>query len=125
MTVRNRIFITALLLCHLVVWHSLVTSQLRPAQPVPTEEVTIEADQQEKIGEIYNLRGHVHIHFRGYDLRADEIIYNSSTGDVTASGTFFSTVVRTTSTYRARAAPITSTVKTENFTTWLEPLAQR
>jgi len=86
MNVRNRIFITALLFCHLLVWHSLVTSQLRPAQPVPTEEVTIKADQQEKIGEIYNLRGHVEIQFRGYDVKADEIVYNSTTGDISASG---------------------------------------
>lgn len=86
MTVRNRIFITAMLLCHLLVWPCLVTSQLRPAQPLPSEEVTIEADQQEKIGEIYNLRGHVHITFREFEIRADEITYNSTTGDITASG---------------------------------------
>jgi LPS-assembly protein len=86
MTVRNRFLITALLLCHLLVCHCLVTSQLRPAQPVPTEEVTIEADQQEKIGDTYHLRGHVHIHFRQFDVRADEITYDAKTGDITAIG---------------------------------------
>jgi LPS-assembly protein len=86
MTVRNRFLITALLLCHLLVWHCLVTSQLRPAQPLPTEEVTITADQQEKIGDTYHLRGHVHIHFRQFDIHADEIIYDAKTGDITAIG---------------------------------------
>src|SRR3982751_3135424 len=59
MTVRIRIFITALLLCHFLVCCSLVTSQLRPAQPVQSEEVTISAASQEKVGSIYNLRGDV------------------------------------------------------------------
>src|SRR3954463_13972680 len=86
MTVRNRFLITAILLCHLLVYHCLVTSQLRPAQAVSTEEVTIEADQQEKIGDTYHLRGHVHIHFRQFDVRADEITYDAKTGDITAVG---------------------------------------
>lgn len=86
MTVRNRFLITALLLCHLLVWPCLVTSQLRPSQPVPTEEVTIEADQQEKIGDTYHLRGHVHITFREFDIHADEIHYDVRTGDITAIG---------------------------------------
>ena len=86
MTVRNRFLITATLLCHLLVYHCLVTSQLRPAQAVSTEEVTIEADQQEKIGDTYHLRGHVHIHFRQFDVRADEITYDAKTGDITAVG---------------------------------------
>ena len=86
MTVRNRFLITALLLCHCLVWPCLVTSQLRPAQAVPTEEVTIQADQQEKIGDTYHLRGHVHITFRMFDVRADEITYDAKTGDITAIG---------------------------------------
>ena len=86
MTVRNRFLNTALLLCHLLFCHLLVTSQLRPAEPLATEEVTIAADQQEKIGDVYQLRGNVHITFREYDIRADEITYNAASGDVTASG---------------------------------------
>ncbi len=86
MTVRNRFLITVILLCHLLVWHGLVTSQLRPAQPVHTEEVTIEAARQEKIGDLYKLQGDVHIHFREFDIRADEITYNETTGDITAIG---------------------------------------
>jgi len=75
-----------LLLCHLLVWHEIVTSQLRPAQPVPTEEVTIKANEQEKVGDIYKLRGDVDINFRDYEIQADEITYNSKTGDVEATG---------------------------------------
>jgi LPS-assembly protein len=90
MTLRNRLIITAALLCHWLVGPGLVTSQLRPAQLAETEEVTIRADQQEKIGEIYNLRGKpgvpVEIEFRDYTIRADEIVYNLTTGDITASG---------------------------------------
>jgi LPS-assembly protein len=86
MTVRNRFLITALMLCHLLVWPCLVTSQLRPAQPVATEEVTIEADKQEKIGETYHLHGRVHVHFREFDIHADEITYDQATGDITAIG---------------------------------------
>ncbi len=90
MTVRRRFLITPLLLCHLLVWHCLVTSQLRPAQPVPTEEVTIEADKQEKIGNVAFLHGKpdapVRIQFRDYILVADEITFDYDTGDVTAAG---------------------------------------
>jgi LPS-assembly protein len=102
MTVRNRIFITAILLCHLLVWCPLVTSQLRAAQNNPqtqpsgpssalsttsrAEEVTISALSQEKIGHIYNLRGEVHIQFREFDIHADEVTYNQSTGDISAAG---------------------------------------
>lgn len=92
MTFRNRFFITAVLLCHGLLWSELVTSQLRPAQSAPTEEVTIRAYQQEKIGDIFNLRGNpttgepVEIEFRDYTVRADEITYNQTTGDISASG---------------------------------------
>jgi LPS-assembly protein len=86
MTVRNRFLIMALLLCHLLVWPCLVTSQLRPAHPVETEEVTIEADKQAKIGDTYHLYGHVHVDFREFDIRADEITYDQETGDITAIG---------------------------------------
>jgi LPS-assembly protein len=92
MTTRTRIFITAVLLCHGLLWTSLVTSQLRPAKPAPTEEVTIRAFQQEKSGDLYQLRGNpttgapVEIEFRDYIIRADQITYNQATGDITASG---------------------------------------
>lgn len=86
MTFRNRIFITALMLCHLVVWPCLVTSQLRPAQPVPTEEATVAADTQEKIGSIFTWRGSVKFTYGVYTMKADEVVYNQATGEVIAAG---------------------------------------
>ena len=89
MTSRNGFLITALLLCHLIAAVPLVTSQLPPATPgnaAGGEEVTIEAQQQEKVGDIYRLRGDVVIHFRGYILSADELTYNAATGEAAGSG---------------------------------------
>ncbi len=56
-------------------------SQTRVGEPV-----TIKAREQEKQGDVYKLRGDVEIDFRSYILRADEITYDSSTGDATATG---------------------------------------
>jgi LPS-assembly protein len=52
----------------------------------PGEDVTIEAREQEKIGDVYKLRGNVVIHFRNYVVQADDVSYNDATGDLTASG---------------------------------------
>ncbi len=52
----------------------------------PGEPVTIKARQQEKAGEIYKLKGDVEIDFRNYVLHADEITYDSDSGNVNASG---------------------------------------
>src|SRR3954468_14696398 len=86
MNLRRRFLTTATLLCHFLALPTLLTSQLRPAEPVQTEEVTIAAAQQEKTGDVYKLSGNVDIVFRDYDIKADEIIYNAATGDITASG---------------------------------------
>ena len=86
MTSRRRLIITAILLCHWLVLPGIVTSQLRPAQPVAAEEVTIKAAEQEKVGDIYQLRGDVDIFFRDYEIKAQEITYNAATGDVEAKG---------------------------------------
>src|SRR6266704_1679208 len=58
----------------------------RAPSPLNGEEVTIRARSQEKAGDIFKLRGEVQINFRNYVLRADEITYNSATGDVVATG---------------------------------------
>ena len=53
------------------------------------EEVTIETapgGSQEKIGDVYHLRGGVTITFRRYVVRADEISYDSASGEITANG---------------------------------------
>lgn len=118
MTVRTPLLITALLLCHYVPARALVTTRLLVANlaetgaekpqagsegrrgetsktPCATEaatetsqETTICAIQQEKVGNLYKLRGDVEIHYRNYVLRADEVTYNSDSGEATASGHF-------------------------------------
>jgi len=50
------------------------------------EEVRIQATEQEKVGPMYKLRGHVDIRYGSYSLYADEITYNSDTGEATAEG---------------------------------------
>jgi len=108
MITRSRIFITAALVCHLLLAHGIVTSQTLPpasltvsaqgsapvtAPALPTapgsqteEPVTIRAVQQEKDGSIYHLRGEGEIDYRTYILRADQITYNSDTGDSELEG---------------------------------------
>jgi LPS-assembly protein len=96
---RSRIFITAALVCHLLLACRVVTSQTPPppnetAASLPAapsndaqkEDVTIRAVEQEKEGSVYHLRGRVEIDYRNYILQADEITYNSDTGDTTAEG---------------------------------------
>ena len=53
-----------------------------------SDSATICADQQEKIGDIYKLHGNAEIHYRTYILRADELTYDSDSGEATASGHF-------------------------------------
>jgi LPS-assembly protein len=90
---RNRLGITAALICHLVLASSVVTSQLLPAtQPASSapagrgEEVIIKAREQEKSGDVYKLRGEVEIDFRNLVLRGDKVTYDAATGEITASG---------------------------------------
>ncbi len=53
-----------------------------------SDSATICADQQEKDGDVYKLHGHAEVHYRNYVLRADEITYDSDTGEAMASGNF-------------------------------------
>jgi LPS-assembly protein len=93
MSSRTRFLITAKFVCHLILAVPLVTSQLLSAQGLPNtpaspteEDVTITALQQEKQGTLYQLHGNAEIHYGTYILRADEISYNSETGDSKAGG---------------------------------------
>ena len=102
---RTRFIITAALVCHLLPTFPLVTRQLLFAQNEserpkaispegpPTalsaaseEEITIRATEQEKDGPIFKLRGHAEIYYQTYVLYADEVTYNSESGDATAEG---------------------------------------
>jgi len=104
MTTRSRIFITAAVVCHLLLVPGIVTSQTLPpagdtvyvseqASTLPAapsgqmeEEVTLRAVHQEKDGSIYHLKGEVEIHYRTYILHADQTTYNADTGDSEAEG---------------------------------------
>lgn len=117
MTLRTRFLITALLLCHQLLAAGLVTSGLRtdsqtrntrktpaaeqkkpdsaPNSPCSlqaaqqsSDSATICAEQQEKDGDVYKLRGNVEIHYRTYILRADEVTYNDDSGEAIANGHF-------------------------------------
>jgi LPS-assembly protein len=102
MTSRTRFLITAAVVCHLLLAPPLVTSQLLSFSPpensgapqglpnVPSaqqgEEVTMRALEQEKQGTVYKLRGQAEIHYQTYILYADEVTYDSSTGETHADG---------------------------------------
>lgn len=117
MTLRTRFLITALFLCHQLLASGLVTRQLPSdsddaAGPAARQRVqnpsasgansacatqaagqdsdstTICALQQEKTGDHYKLTGDVEIRYRTYVLRADEVTYDSDTGEATGSGHF-------------------------------------
>ncbi len=49
---------------------------------------TVCALEQEKDGNVYKLHGDAEIHYRTYILRADDVTYDSDTGEATASGHF-------------------------------------
>jgi LPS-assembly protein len=95
---RIRWIITMAVLCHQLLAPRLVTSQLLPASPseptigptpiehAPSVPVTIRAEQQEKDGPIYKLRGNVEIDYGTYTISGDKGTYNSDTGDVEAEG---------------------------------------
>jgi LPS-assembly protein len=50
------------------------------------DEVLIRADEQEKSQDIYKVRGNVEIRFRNNILHCDQATYDSTTGQVTATG---------------------------------------
>lgn len=91
MTGRTRTYSTACALCLLCIL-VLPFSRAMHAQTLPppafevTEEVTIKARSQEKRKDVYTLRGDVEITYKDFILRADEITYDSATGQVTAGG---------------------------------------
>ena len=60
----------------------------RQAATQDSDSATICADQQEKLGDVYKLHGNAEIHYRTYILRADELTYDSDSGEATASGHF-------------------------------------
>jgi LPS-assembly protein len=59
-----------------------------PALPVGHDDdaTIICALQQEKVGDIYKLHGNAEIHYLDYILKADEVTYDDTTGESTATG---------------------------------------
>ena len=99
------LIITATPLRHALLLMTLVTSQLlvgqvTPSKPpanesrtiapvaklTPGEDVTIRAQEQEKDGAVYHLRGDVEVDFRTYLFRAAEVTYDSESGELQATG---------------------------------------
>lgn len=63
----------------------LPVARVEPAAPTGVP-VTIRARQQEKQGDVFTLRGDVEIDYLSYVILADQVTYNSATGDLTADG---------------------------------------
>jgi LPS-assembly protein len=97
---RTRFLITAALVCHLLIAHPLVTSQLHSAatpsggpqsppnlpRALQSQDVTWSAVSQEEKASVVKLHGKVEIHYGRYVLRADEVTYNTDTREATADG---------------------------------------
>ena len=112
---RTKFLITTLLVCHYLPAGGLVTRQLLSdsddgrtspgrqstevasvsivASPCGSRAATLLhdgtllcADQQEKVGDLYKLRGNAEIHYRTYVLKGDEMTYDQNTGQATATG---------------------------------------
>jgi LPS-assembly protein len=108
MTLRTKFLITAMWLCHLLLAAPLVTSQLltpgndpgsptaaaqkptpsacKPEAEAAAHPACVSAIRQEMIGPVFKLHGAAEIHYANYILRADEVTYNSDTGEVQAEG---------------------------------------
>ena len=90
MICRQRTYSTGIAVLHLFLAVLLFTTGLR-AQSLnvsgsSSEPVTIKAKEQEKKKNIFNLRGDVEITYKDYTLRADEVSYDTDTGQITATG---------------------------------------
>jgi len=55
-------------------------------QPTTGHPVQLNADRQTRIGDEFTLNGNVAVHYRGYILRADKVVYHQSTSVIEAEG---------------------------------------
>jgi LPS-assembly protein len=109
---RYLVFITLLALCHRQLGAQALTDALPPAanggaataplpddpgqemlpvaqpEPAPATGVPVvwEALHQSRVGDILTLTGGVVVHYRGYVLAADKVVYNQATSEVEAEG---------------------------------------
>jgi len=91
MTFRTLRIITVTVLSHLLLAAPAFTSELpllpdAPSGAPASQEVTIEARQQSRQGDVYSLDGDVEVRFRNYVLRAGHASYDESTGEIEATG---------------------------------------
>ncbi|MGH9603903.1 MAG: LPS-assembly protein LptD, partial [Terriglobales bacterium] len=103
MTRRILLITTVLAACHLLLAPQAFTNQLPqaggesadpPAQAATPqapaapqgEDVTIRAREQEKAGDVFKLRGEVEIRYRDFIFRADQVTYDTASGQITATG---------------------------------------
>ncbi|HWK31887.1 MAG TPA: hypothetical protein VNR20_07335, partial [Terriglobales bacterium] len=89
---RFRTYSTALLVSHLLLFAALFTTELRAQTPAigsSGEEVTIRAKEQTKTKNVFTLKGDVEILYRDYTLRADEVTYDTDSGQITATGNVY------------------------------------
>jgi LPS-assembly protein len=60
------------------------------AQPEPEPPsgvpVQLDADRQTRVGDVFTLDGHVVVHYNGYVLHADKVVYHQSTSELEADG---------------------------------------
>ena len=84
---RFRTYSTAILVSHLLLFAALFTTELRAQTPAigsSGEEVTIRAKEQTKTKNVFALKGDVEILYRDYTLRADEVTYDTDSGQARA-----------------------------------------
>jgi LPS-assembly protein len=55
-------------------------------QPVQGTPVQLSSDRQTRVGDKFTLDGNVVVHYRGYVLRADKVVYDQSTSILEAEG---------------------------------------
>jgi LPS-assembly protein len=63
----------------------LPVAQIEPAAATGVP-VRIEAEQQDRVADVLTLTGNVVIHYKGYILRADKVVYHQSTTELEADG---------------------------------------
>ena len=104
MRLRSLVFITMLSLCHLQMRGQALTNAAPPtplpddpsqeilpvaqpeAEPASGVPVEWEAESQSRAGDTWTLAGGVVVHYRGYILRADKVVYHQSTSQLEAEG---------------------------------------
>ena len=91
MTLRTLRITTIAFVSHLLLAPLAFTSQLPTLRspvgttaPLPSQEVTIKARQQEKQGDVYKLDGDAEVLFQSYVIRAEHVTYNDASGVIDA-----------------------------------------